>query len=154
MFLYNNEPISIYNPFTDSNGVTYPNLLDSAIREQLGIVEAPDPPTYDQRFYWDVDIPKQLEDEEVITEDGETITTKGLKSQWISEVKRTCNQLLNQTDWTIIRKAERDIPVPENIATYREAVLAECDRLELAIEDAADITAFIDVVTNQNWPEL
>jgi hypothetical protein len=154
MFLYNNTPINIYNEFEGPDGTRYPNLLDPTLRETLGVVEVPDPPTYDQRFYWDVDIPKQLEDEEVITEDGETITTKGLKSQWISEVKRTCNQLLNQTDWTIIRKAERDIPVPENIATYREAVLAECDRLELAIEGAADITAFIDVVTNQNWPEL
>jgi len=152
MFTYNNQPINIFNPFTSSEGITYSHLLDPLLREQLGITEVPDPPYYDQRFYWDVDIPKQLEDEQITTEDGQVVVTKGLKSQWITEIKRTCNQLLGNTDWTIIRKAERDIPIPESIVTYRADVLAECERLEQAISNSTDITTFIDVVMNQNWP--
>jgi len=154
MFIYNNQPINIFNPFTSSEGITYPHLLDPTIREQLGIVEVPDPPTYDQRFYWDVDIPKQLEDQTVTDENGQTTTTVGLKTQWTLEVKRTCNQLLSQTDWTIIRKTERDIPIPDDIATFRTNVLAECERLELSIESSTTVEEFINVVTSQNWPNL
>ena len=154
MFIYNNQPINIFNPFTTSEGITYPHLLDPTIREQIGIVEVPDPPTYDQRFYWDVDIPKQLEDQTVTDENGQTTTTVGLKTQWTSEVKRTCNQLLSQTDWTIIRKTERDIPIPENIEIYRQAVLTECERLETEIFESETIEQFIEIVTHQNWPSL
>jgi hypothetical protein len=153
MFIYNNTPINIYNEFEGPDGTRYPNLLDPTLRETLGVVEVPDPSYYDQRFYWDVNLPKDPEDTIYTSEDGQEYTTKGLKSQWISTFKQTANQLLNNCDWTIIRKVERDIDVPEGIATYRQNVLLECDRLEQAIQACQTIEEFIQVVTTQNWPE-
>jgi hypothetical protein len=153
MFQLNGNPISI-----DSeqivNGIRYPHLRDPALREQLGIVEVADPEWYDQRFYWGVGNPKQLNDEEVTPEGAtESYTQKGLKSQWTAQVKDTAGKLLAQTDWMIVRKAERNIDVPAAVAAKRAAIVAECDRLEAAIAGCADVEALIVVIGNQNWGE-
>jgi hypothetical protein len=137
MFQLNGNPISI-----DSeqivNGIRYPHLRDPALREQLGIVEVADPENFDQRFYWGVGNPKDLE---------------GLKSQWTAQAKQTAGSMLAQTDWMIVRKAERNIDVPTAVAAKRAAIVAECDRLEAAIAGCADVEALIVVIGNQNWGE-
>jgi hypothetical protein len=153
MFQLNGNPISI-----DSeqivNGIRYPHLRDPALREQLGIVEVADPEQYDQRFYWGVGNPKQLNDEEVTPEGAtESYTQKGLKSQWTYQIKDTAGKLLTQTDWMVVRKAERNIDVPAAVAAKRAAIVAECDRLEAAIAGCADVEALIAVIGNQNWGE-
>jgi hypothetical protein len=153
MFQLNGNPISI-----DSeqivNGIRYPHLRDPALREQLGIVEVADPENFDQRFYWGVGNPKQLNDEEVTPEGAtESYTQKGLKSQWTAQVKDTAGKLLAQTDWMVIRKAERNIDVPAAVAAKRAAIVAECDRLEAAIAGCTDVEALIAVIGNQNWGE-
>jgi hypothetical protein len=173
MFLLNGQPISIDSPYTAPSGVKYPNLRDPAIRDSLGVVEAPDPESYDQRFYWGVGNPKLLNDREEVDEQGnplyvkvlgevngepamvdsdERLVTKGLKSQWIAQVKQTAGSMLAQTDWMVIRKAERDVAIPESVAETRAAIIAEADRLETAIAGCADVEALISVVNSQNWP--
>ena len=153
MFLLNGNPISIDSPFTAQDGTRYPNLRDPAVRAKVGVTEAPDPEQYDQRFYWGVGNPKQLNDEQV-TPDGstESYTQKGLKSQWIAQVKDTAGKMLAATDWMIIRKAERNIDVPAAVVTKRAAIVAECDRLETAIVACTDVEGLIAVVTTQQWP--
>jgi hypothetical protein len=171
MFQLNGNPISI-----DSeqivNGIRYPHLRDPALREQLGIVEVADPENYDQRFYWSPTLPKLLDDRLEVKEDGtplyvqvynpvteamedttEQVVTKGLKSQWTAQVKQTAGSLLAQTDWMVVRKAERNIDVPAAVAAKRAAIVAECDRLEAAITGCADVEALISVIGNQNWGE-
>ena len=153
MFQLNGNPISIDSEQV-IGGIRYPHLRDPALREQLGVTEVADPEQYDQRFYWGVGNPKQLED---ITEtpEGATepVTYKGLKSQWTTQVKDTAGSMLAQTDWMIVRKAERNIDVPTKVATKRAAIVAECDRLEAAIDACADVEALIGVVSNQSWGE-
>jgi hypothetical protein len=61
--------------------------------------------------------------------------------------------MLAQTDWMVIRKAERDVAIPSATVTQRAAIITECERLETAIAGAADMDAFIVVVQNQNWPD-
>lgn len=153
MFQLNGNPISIDSEQV-INGIRYPNLRDPALREQLGIVEVADPEQYDQRFYWGVGNPKQLNDEEVTPEGAtESYTQKGLKSQWIAQTKDTAGKMLAQTDWMVVRKVERNVDVPASVATYRAAVIAECSRLETAIAGAADVPALIEVLNNQSWPK-
>ena len=152
MFQLNGNPISIDSEVT-INGVRYPHLRDPALREQLGIVEVADPEQYDQRFYWGVGNPKQLNDEEVTPEGAtESYTQKGLKSQWIAQTKDTAGKMLAQTDWMVVRKVERNVDVPASVITFRAAVIAECSRLETAIAGAADVPALIEVLNNQSWP--
>jgi hypothetical protein len=172
MFQLNGNPISIDSEQV-IGGIRYPHLRDPVLREQLGVVEVADPEQYDQRFYWGVGNPKLLNDREEVDQDGnpmyvkvlgvvdgqpamvdstERLVTKGLKSQWTAQVKDTAGKLLAQTDWMIVRKAERNIDVPAAVATKRAAIVAECDRLEAAITACADVEALIAVVSIQSWP--
>jgi len=156
MFLLNNKPLSLDTPFKH-NGISYPanwlRLTSLAEKQAIGITEVADEITsYDDRFYWGVDNPKQLNDETVIPVAGDPYTQHGLKHQWTATVKDTTNKLLAQTDWMVIRKAERDVAIPQATVTYRAAVLAECTRLVTAITGAADVPALVTVVTAQNWP--
>ena len=156
MFLHNNVPIPLDTPFT-IDGTSYPanwlRLTSIEEKNAVGIVEVADETThYDDRFWWGVDNPKQLEDITVTPEGGEPYVQKGMKSQWTAQVKDTANKLLAQTDWMVIRKAERDVAIPTATATYRQAVITECSRLVTAIAGASDVQAFITVVTVQNWP--
>ena len=157
MFLLNGTPLGIDSPFT-YNDTQYPsNWLRLASQEEraaIGITEVADAPWYDDRFYWGVDNPKQFEDLTVTPEHGEPYLQKGLKSNWTAQVKQTANTMFAQSDWMIIRKAERNIDIPAATVAYRAAVLAECDRLCAAIAAAADVPALITVVTAQSWPTV
>ena len=141
MFLFNGNPLPIDTQF-EVNGTTYPQnwLRLTSIEEKnaIGITEVADPEPYDDRFYWGVDNPKDLD---------------GLKTLWTAQVKDTANKLLAQTDWMIIRKVERNVDVPADTTTYRQAVIAECARLVAAITAAADVSALVAVLEAQNWPQ-
>lgn len=81
----------------------------------------------------------------------EQVVTKGLKSTSIAQVKATTNSLLANTDWTVTRKMERNIDIPADIAAYRAAVVAECDRLEAAISAVSDVAGLMAITPN--WPK-
>jgi len=157
MFKHNNQTIPLDTPFT-IDGTSYPSnwlrLTSMAEKQAVGIEEVADvTTTYDDRFYWSVDNPKQLNDETITPEQGDPYVQKGLKSNWIAQVKDTANKLLAQTDWMVIRKAERSIDIPSDITTYRQAVITECTRLVTAIGRCSDVPALIAVVTTQGWPK-
>ena len=175
MFLLNGNPLLLDTPFT-IDGTSYPanwlRLTSIEEKNAVGITEVADTQaTYNDQFYWGVDNPKLLNDREESDKDGnpmyvqvydsatqamvnttERLVTKGLKSQWTATVKDTANKLLSQTDWMVIRKAERNIDIPAATATYRAAVITECTRLVTAIQGCADVPALIAVVTAQGWP--
>jgi hypothetical protein len=173
-FELNGQPISIDRPFVGPDGTKYANLRNAEARAALGVVEVPDPESYDQRFYWGVGNPKLLDDREEVDEDGnpmfvkvlgevngepamvdsdERLVTKGLKSQWVAQIKDTAGSLLSKTDWMVIRKAERDVAIPESTQAYRAAVIAEADRIEEAIKDCTSVEELIAVINNQSWPK-
>jgi len=178
MFKHNNVTIPLDTPFT-IDGTSYPanwlRLTSLAEKQAVGITEVADvTTTYDDRFFWSADNPKLLNDREESDEDGnpmyvkvlgtvdgnpamvdstERLVTKGLKSNWTAQVKDTANKLLAQTDWMVIRKAERDVAIPTATATYRAAVITECSRLVTAIAGCADVPALIAVVGAQGWPD-
>jgi hypothetical protein len=100
--------------------------------------------------------PKLLEDRPEVKEDGtplyvqtydpaanngqgamvdttEQVVTKGLKSQWIAQTKAAANSELAQTDWMVIRKAERNVDIPADVQDYRVGVLVKCAEKEAAI---------------------
>ena len=169
------------NSSFEIGGTLYPsNWLQrstEAEKTAVGITWVDDPIRADDRFYWngDATLPKILEDRDEVDEDGnplyvkeldnsdpdnpvmvdtdEQLVTRGLKYVWKLKVKDTAGKMLAQTDWMVIRKAERDVAIPSATVTQRAAIITECARLETAIAAAADMEAFIIVVQNQNWPE-
>jgi len=178
MFKHNDTTIPLDTPFT-IDGTSYPQnwlrLTSLEEKQAVGITEVADvTTTYDDRFFWGVDNPKLLNDREESDTDGnpmyvkvlgvvdgkpamvdstERLVTKGLKSNWTAQVKDTAKKLLAQTDWMVIRKAERDVAIPTATATYRAAVITECSRLVSAIAGCADVPALIAVVGAQGWPD-
>jgi len=116
----------------------------------------------DDRYYWVTAnpdgsytaTPKELEDREESDENGnplyvkilsevdgkpamvdstQRLITKGLKSNHIEQVKHNTNMTLAQTDWYVIRKAERNVDIPAEVATYRAAVIAWATATEASI---------------------
>ena len=177
MYKVNNKPLPLDRAFTLGD-IQYPaNWLrrsTSIARLALGITWETEPARADDRFYWNGDInnPKALEDREEVDEDGnpmyvkvlgevdgepamvdsdEHLVTKGLKSNWIAQVKTTAGSMLAGTDWMVIRKAERDVAIPAATVAARAAIVAEANRLETAIAACADVAALIEVVNSQNW---
>ena len=178
MFLLNGKHLPEGVGFRDANGTQYAsNWLNLSTEEEklaIGITWIADPVRADDRFYWDGDInnPKALEDKLEVKEDGtplykqvydkatesmvdttEQVVTKGLKSNFISQVKDTAGSLLAQTDWYIIRKAERNVDIPEEIALKRTQIVTEANRLETDIKASTNVEALIEVLNTQNWGE-
>mgnify|MGYP003668360553 FL=1 len=84
---------------------------------------------------------------------SEKLITRGLKYTFKNQIKSQANSALAPTDWMVIRKAERDVAIPDSTVTYRAAVITECARLETAIAGAANVDALAVVMGAQNWPE-
>ena len=134
-----------------------------AFAVEQGALEVVEGEQKDQRFYWVTfshyevngsvvtrtytNTPKALED---VTEtpEGQTepVTTKGLKSTWIAQVKAAANSQLASTDWMVIRKAERDVAIPSDVVIARNAIIADCTAKEAAINAATTMEEFIAVV--------
>jgi hypothetical protein len=143
------KTIQLDTPFTH-NGIQYPanwiRLASEEDKSAIGLVWEDDPVRADDRFYWDGNInnPKALED---VTEtvEGKEYTTKGLKSNFITQVKTTAGSILSQTDWMVIRKAERNVDIPTSIITYRSSVVAKVDELETAIQAVTTVEELINL---------
>lgn len=151
MFLLNGKLLPEGVSFYDANGTQYPsNWLNQSTEEQkatIGITWVEDPTPFDTRFYWDTNLPKALEDK--LEDDGST--TKGLKTAFKAQVKDTANKLLANTDWYVIRKAERNVDIPTDIADKRSAIVTEANRLDSEIGLVDTVEGLIDILNNQNW---
>ena len=177
MYKVNNKPLQLDRAFTLGD-IQYPanwlRFSSAEDRAALGITWETEATRADDRFYWSGDInnPKAMEDREEVDEDGnpmyvkvlgevdgepamvdsdERLVTKGLKSNWIAQVKVTAGTMLATTDWMVIRKAERDVAIPADVVAKRAAIVAEADRLEAAITACTTVEELIAVVTAQNW---
>ena len=143
-------------PFTH-NGIQYPanwlRLTSWEEKAAIGITEEPDPTPVDTRFYWDHDIPKQLED---TTDVASGITTTGIKTQWRQQQDQIAYTLLAPTDWYITRKSEVGIDIPVGITSFRTDVRTICEDRKNAIGLATDIPSLVGIVTfaGLDWPTL
>lgn len=149
------------NPILDEDGnqttmeITHPKnwmIWSDEDKTSNGLVWQDDPDTsYDSTFYWAKDVPRSLEDINVVDEDGNAVidpitgvqqVTKGLKTIWIERTKSTANGLLTASDWYVTRKAETDTAIPPDISTYRAAVRTATGTIETAINACTTLDDF------------
>ena len=83
----------------------------------------------------------------------ERLVSRGLKHTMIAQVKDTAGKLLAQTDWYVVRKNEKDVAIPTDVSTKRDAIRTECNRLETAITAATTVEELKSVMESQNWAE-
>jgi hypothetical protein len=142
MFLLNGNRLQEGVSFYDANGTQYPanwlNLSTEAEKAAIGITWVAEPVRADDRFYWDgnIDNPKDLD---------------VLKTTFKAQVKDTANKLLAQTDWYVIRKAERNVDIPTDIADKRNAIVTEANRLDSEIDLVDSVEGLIAILNNQTW---
>ena len=139
---YSGRVIKVGRSWTDNNNITHPyNWTDwsADYKAEMGLTWEADPAPYDNRFYWDADTPKALDD---VTEDGET--TLGLKSVWKAIIKDQANGLLQPTDWMVVKASEvADYSLPSQVATDRAAIRTASNTIETSITNASDHAAFM-----------
>ena len=103
---------------------------------------------------WDDDFDNgEGEEPGKMVDTSEKMITHGLKYSFKNQIKSQANSALTQTDWMVIRLAEREVAIPDATVTYRAAVITEYGRLKTAITGAADVDALAVVMNAQNWPE-
>jgi len=77
------------------------------------------------------------------------MVTKGLKTTWTANFKKTVHDLLKPTDAKVM-----DETITEEETTYRNSVITEGDRLDAAITACTDLDGLINIVNSQNWPRV
>ena len=127
-----------------SNGINYPSnwlrLTTLSEKQAIGITEVEDPAIFDGRFYTSAGNAKDLAE---------------LKTTWVSIQKESASSLLSPYDWYVIRKSEKEVDIPTNISTYRDAVRSACSNREQEINAAANVEALKTLIdgTLTAWPE-
>jgi len=184
MFKYSGRTIRPGRSWTDDNGITHPSnwhIWSADDKAAAGVTEIVEETPPDSRLYtWSMGADgkisktaKNLADEDakdssgnlLKDEKGNQVIIFGVKTTLKNEVKSQQGSLLAQTDWAIIRKADKGTAIPSNIQTWRDAIRTKATAMESAIDGAADtaaITALFIIIDSDgnktgilyDWPTL
>ena len=118
------------------NGISYPanwlRLTTLEEKQAIGITEVADPvETWDQRFYWGVDNPKDLDE---------------LKTLWKQKQSDIAGSLLAPSDWRVIKARETGGQVNIDWFNYRKAVRTACNTRQAEIDKCADVPALKELL--------
>ena len=128
------------------DGMQYPSnwlrLTSLEEKQAIGIIEVADPvvSSWDQRFYWGADNPKDLDQ---------------LKTTWKAQQTQTASNTLRQSDWRVIKARETGGQVPIAWFNYRRDVRAACNTRQAEIDACEDVAALVELIDNPTtpWPE-
>ena len=144
--------------WTDADGIQRPanwlRLSTERDRELLGITwVAETNQVWDQKFYWGYDsdnnlIPKQLNDEAILDEDGNDTgeVQTGLKTLWKAKQNDIAASLLAPSDWRVIKAKETSTNIPSTWKTYRAAVRTACNTRQSEIDACSDVAALKELL--------
>ena len=188
MWKHNGRTIKVGKAWTADNGVQNPanwHIWSASEKVAAGVVEiAEDTPPDSRLYHWGqnsdgtiTSTAKSLADvnevdgngDPLLDDEGNQLVTRGVKWNLKQEVKSQQGSLLSQTDWAIVRKADKGTAIPSNIQTWRDGIRTKATQMETAIDNAADTDAvaalFVSYTTNEDgsvtksgilydWPEL
>jgi hypothetical protein len=121
------KKLTLGQPF-EFNGIQYPAdwLQKTSLEEKqaIGIVEEPDPEYFDDRYYWNVNVPKDLD---------------VLKTNLIANIKSSAATLLQATDWKIIRSSETNIRVDLPTLNRRAEIRTKSNEFEDSINTCTSV---------------
>ena len=156
----NEKEIKIGKAWTsnDADAVQHPanwaSIWSDDEIKQKGLTWVDPPAPYDSRFYFAAGVERRLADS------GDAA---GLKTVYKNDVNTRAHDLLQQTDWYVIRKIEDSTQdIPKKITDYRAAVRTAANSIQAKIDAASNMSEFIklcdsadsDGITEINrWPE-
>lgn len=144
MLILDGKTLQYDRAFTH-NGMSYPanwlRLTTLEEKQRIGITEVPDPvrQTWDQRFYWGVDNPKDH---------------TGLVDLWVSKVKEIAGSLLAPSDWYVTRNAENGSAIPQDVLDRRAEIRTYSNTKETAIRattTTAELAAYVTSAAFSEW---
>jgi hypothetical protein len=125
------------------DGIQYPSnwlrLTSLEEKQAIGIVEVPNQPqaVWDQRFYWGVDNPKDLDQ---------------LKETWKAKQSDIAGSTLSQSDWRAIKAQETGAAMPVAWFEYRRDVRTACNTRQAEIDVCEDVAALKELIDNPTTP--
>jgi len=153
---HNNIAIKAGKAWSDKDGVQHPAnwmIWTDSEKKDKGLTWEDEPDTsFDNRFYYSKGVEKSLTDILVTDENGEKVldpmtgkqlVQEGLKTQYIAQTKQTANDMLSETDWMIVRNAEKSTAIPEATTKFRDSVRTKCAEIETAINACSSLADFI-----------
>lgn len=147
MFKYKDKIISPNKSWKDDQGVVHPSnwhIWDSSVKKSMGITEIifEEPPNSSLYVWTHDEKGKIIKTAKPLNDSGSVL---GVKSILKNEVKHQQGQMLLNTDWAIIRKADKGTAIPSNIQTWRDSIRTKATAMETAIDNATN-TAALDAL--------
>ena len=142
MFILNGKPLASDVAFTDpETRIQYPanwlRLSTPEERKAIGITEVPDPPYYDQRFYFGPDLPK---------DHGQLV------KHWTTQTRTTAGTLLVPTDWQVIRQSDNGVEMSTSVKELREEIRLAAGAKNAEIAATADTDELAAYITGPDYP--
>ncbi len=174
MWKYGSKIIREGRSWTDDNGITHPSnwhIWSADEKAAAGLTEVtPETPPDSRLYTWGyqadgVTISKTArsltdvdavdgDGDPILDENGNQVINRGVKWNLKQAVKEQQGSLLAQTDWAVVRKADKGTAIPSNIQTYRDAIRTKATEMETAIDNAANTDAvaalFVTYTTNED----
>jgi hypothetical protein len=145
VFVLDGKPLALDVPF-EANGTLYPaNWLRLATpdeRAAIGITEEPDPPYYDQRFYWGYTASGTL-----IPKDHGVLV-----SGWVDQTRQTANTILFPTDWMVVREVDNGVPMSSGVKAWRQETREACEVKVYIIRDTDTTDELASYITGPLYP--
>jgi hypothetical protein len=129
------------------DGIQYPEnwikLSTAADRKRIGLTgPLPEPPWYDQQFYWGPDQPKDHAE---------------LVELYCGYVRLNANALLRDTDWQVIREADNGTPVSADVKAWREAIRLASNEKAIYLgttNSTEELAAYVTGTEYPTWPSI
>jgi len=139
--LPNGKTVSDSMAFTYDD-IQYPEnwirLSTEEDRERVGLTgPLPEPPWYDQQFYWGPDSPKDH---------------AGLVDMYCGYVRLNANAQLRDTDWMVIREADNGTAMDPDIKTLREDIRLAAGTKITAITATTTTDELAAYITGADYP--
>jgi hypothetical protein len=145
MFVLDGKPLPLDTPF-EANGTLFPanwlRLSSPADRAAVGITEVPDPPTWDQRFYWGYTASGTL-----IPKDHGVLV-----SGWVDQTRQTANTLLAPSDWMVVREIDNGTPMSSGVKVWRQETRTACEQKVVSIRSTDSTDSLAVYITGPEYP--
>lgn len=145
MFILDGKPLALDVAF-EANATLYPanwlRLSSPDERAAIGITEVPDPPYYDQRFYWGY------------TASGTLIPKDhgSLVSGWTDQTSQTAYTLLFPSDWQIVRQIDDGTPADPTVVTWRQEIRGAAAQKVVQIISTTTTDELAQYITGSGYP--
>ena len=146
-------PTAFKHPTT---GIQYPrnwmNLARESEKASVGFIEVTYTGSHKDGEYYTNSESSPVYDASagtvVITKSSTARNVADLKTSKKEAASSNAYNLLQSTDWYVVRKEEIGTAIPSNVTAYRTAVRLVCNSLKTAITNASDLDALATIYTS------